>query len=234
MTEPTVPIRSEDAPPASGDAYPVSRRNRVRVDKRAVYDRERVHAILDSGLVAHVGIVEDGRPVVIPMIYARDGETLYIHGARTTRLMRVFREPAPVCVTVTHVDGIVAARSAFHSSMNYRSVVVHGTGTVIEDEEGRTRAMTLLTDHLIPGRWDELRAPFDTELKQTAVVAVEIEAASAKVRAGGPVEDEADYGTQAWGGVIPVVTGLGQPLDDGRLVEGVEVPPSIRRLLAGR
>ncbi|MBS1093217.1 pyridoxamine 5'-phosphate oxidase family protein [Gluconobacter wancherniae] len=204
----------------------------ARQGKRAVYDREAIHGILDVGLVAHVGFLagEEGsiRPMVMPMAYARDGETLYIHGAASTRMIRNIDEGAPLCLTVTHVDGIVAARSSFNHSMNYRCAVVHGIARAVTDPDEQKRALALITEHLLPGRIEEVRDHLPRELAATGVLAVSIDAASAKIRNAPPAEARPeDYELQVWGGVVPVVTGLGQPLDDGRLAPGTKLPSSL-------
>jgi hypothetical protein len=214
--------------------YEVTRRNRVRqIREYARYDTEAVHAVLDAGLVSHVGFVQEGQPFVIPMIYGREGEVLYLHGARKARLVKLLGSGAPVCVNVTLLDGIVAARSAFHSSMNYRSAVVFGTGRVIEEEAENLHALEVISEHALPGRWQELRAPLERELAMTGVIAVAIESASAKVSDDPPEDEEEDYATRVWAGVVPITTTLGAPVDDGRVPEGVAVSQAIA-VLEGR
>ncbi|MCW2307050.1 pyridoxamine 5'-phosphate oxidase family protein [Rhodobium gokarnense] len=212
------------------ETYSVDRRNKVRVGNRADYDRTTVQAILDAALIAHVGFVVDGRPVVIPMIHGRDGETVYVHGAKATRLIKQLAKGVPACLEVTLADGIVVGRSAFHSSMNYRSVVVHGTARKVEDADEHARALEIVTEHILPGRWAEVRPMLDKEVKATGVIAIEIEAASAKVRAGEPIDEESDYDTPVWGGVVPLRTTYGAPEGDSRLLPGVEVPASVAAL----
>lgn len=209
------------------DTYTKKRLNKVRKSDRASYDRETVHAILDAAPIAHVGFADLGWPIVIPMIHARAGETLYLHGAKAARFAKALGKGVPVCITTTLIDGLVLARSAFHSSMNYRSVMVHGTARLVEDTEEKTKALMHITDHVAPGRWDEARPMTEKELKSTGVIAVPIEHAVAKARTGGPVDDEEDYALPIWAGVIPVGLALGKPQDDGRLVKGVEVPKSV-------
>lgn len=209
-------------------------KERVRqLKEKARYDEPTVHAILDAGLVAHVGFVDEGQPYVIPMLYARDGDRIYLHGARKARIAQLLASGLPVCVNVTLLDGVVAARSAFNSSMNYRSVVVFGAGRLLEDEGEQLRALRVLSEQVFPGRWDELRDPTDSEIRQTAVISLPIETATAKVATGPPEDDDADYATPVWAGVLPVVTQLLEPEDDGRLLAGVEVSPAIAAL-AGR
>jgi nitroimidazol reductase NimA-like FMN-containing flavoprotein (pyridoxamine 5'-phosphate oxidase superfamily) len=179
-----------------------------------------MHGVLDAGLYASAAFVQDGQPVVVPMIYGRDGETIYLHGARKARVIRLLEQTGQVCVNVTLVDGLVLARSAFNSSMNYRSVTVFGPARLIEDTAGKVHGMRVISEHLMPGRWDELREPLDKEIKMTGVIAVEIESASAKVSAGMPDDEDEDYAIPVWAGVLPVETRTTTLLDDDRLLEG--------------
>lgn len=218
----------------SADSYTIDKRSKVRVGKRADYDRAAVHAVLDAGMIAHVGFVVDDRPVVIPMIFGRDGEVLYVHGAKATRLVKALSAGVPACLEVTLVDGIVVGRSAFHSSMNYRSVVVHGTARRVKDIDEHARALEIVTEHTLPGRWAEVRPMLDKEIKATGVIAIDIEAASVKSRAGDPIDEDSDYDDPVWGGVIPVRTVYGEPYGDARLLDGVEVPRSVAELAAAR
>jgi hypothetical protein len=212
--------------------YPIDRRNRVRqLAAKASYERATVHAILDAGLVAHVGFVQEGGPVVVPMLYGRDGETLFLHGARKARVIRLLEESESVCVQVTLLDGIVLARSAFNSSLNYRSVTVFGRPELVEGREEKLRALRALSEHGMPGRWDELRAPLERELAMTGVVAVSIAAASAKVAAGPPEDEPGDYATPVWAGVVPLRSVAGEPQGDGRVLPGVEPSSAVRALV---
>lgn len=211
------------------DTYAKTKLNKVRKSDRAAYDKKTVHAILDEGLLAHVGFVDKDWPMVIPMIYARIDETLYLHGAKAARFAKTLGKGVPVCIEVTLVDALVLARSAFHSSMNYRSVVVHGMAHLVDDPDHKARVLAEVTDHLAPGRWDEARPMTDKELKSTSVIAVPIEHAVAKARTGGPVDDDEDYALPIWAGVIPIRHTFGSPQDDGRVLEGVDVPESISR-----
>lgn len=188
-------------------------RSRVRrAPKRASYDRDTIHGILDEAPICHLGFTDaDGQPYVIPTIHARRGDELLLHGSSASRAFRTAASGAPVCVTVTIVDGTVLARSAFHHSMNYRSVVVLGTAREVEDKTG---ALAAFTEKLVPGRWPEVRWPTRQELKATTVLSVPIEEASAKVRTGGPVDDEADYALDVWAGVIPLTMTAGAPIPD--------------------
>ncbi|NND01301.1 MAG: pyridoxamine 5'-phosphate oxidase family protein, partial [Acidimicrobiia bacterium] len=199
-----------------------SERTRVRrLPERAEYDRAAINAILDEALICHVGIVAtDGYPVVIPTIHARSGDTLYLHGSPASRLLRSMKSSDEICVTVTLVDGLVIARSAFHNSMNYRSVVVMGRPRVVESPAEKLAALEAVTDHIVDGRWEQSRLVTEKEIKGTLVVAIDLTEASAKVRGHGAVDDEADYEEPIWAGVIPITTISGEPVADDRLVDG--------------
>ncbi len=213
------------------EQYDIGRRNEVRqLREKARYDRDTVHRILDAGLVAHAAFVQDGEPVVVPMIHARDGETIYLHGARKSRVIRMLGQSPRICINVTLVDGIVLARSAFNSSMNYRSVTVFGTPALLEDEATKLHAMRCISEHLMPGRWDELRAPLDREVKMTGVIAMSIDSASAKVSAGPPADEEEDYAIPVWAGTLPLTSTLGTLVDDERLLPGTEPSPKVLAL----
>jgi uncharacterized protein len=195
---------------------PPSERTRVRrLPLRAAYDRDTIHAILDTGFVCHVGLVEHGQPVVIPTAYARDGETIILHGSSKSRMMEALGAGAPVCITVTHVDGFVLARSAFHHSINYRSVVIFGRAEPVVGEAARLAALERFFDRIHPGRWAAVRPPNAQELKATAVVRVPITEASAKTRAGGPIDDAEDMSLDVWAGVVPLTLERGTPVRDG-------------------
>jgi len=210
------------------ESFAVGPLNKVRRPDRASYDKAAVHAVLDQGLIAHVGFVDHDRPVVIPMVYGRVGDLFYLHGARAARFAKVMGAGVPVCVTVTLTDGIVVGRSAFHCSMNYRSVVLHGEARLVSDPVEAESAMAAVTDHLLPGRWAESRPMIDKELRATAVLRVEIEAASLKARSGPPIDEPEDYPLPIWAGVIPLRVAASAPEGDPRLREGVEVPASVR------
>jgi nitroimidazol reductase NimA-like FMN-containing flavoprotein (pyridoxamine 5'-phosphate oxidase superfamily) len=183
---------------------PASDRTRVRrLPERGHYETETIHAILDEALICHIGFVVDGQPVVIPTIHWRDGETLYVHGSAASRMLRSLRGGVDACVTVTLLDGLVLARSAFHHSMNYRSVVVFGKAREVGEDE-KLRALETLVEHVVRGRSKEVRAPNQKELRQTLVLALPIGEASAKIRTGGPVDDEEDYALPVWAGVLPL------------------------------
>jgi hypothetical protein len=204
------------------DSYtPTSRTKVRRLSKRASYDKLAVHAILDEGFVCHIGFALDAQPYVIPTIYARAGDTLYVHGSAASRMLRTLTRGVPVCITVTLLDGLVLARSAFHHSLNYRSVVVIGNARLVDDRDEKMRALHLITDHVVPGRWEEVRSPNDLELKQSSVLALPLAELSAKIRSGPPLDDEEDYALSVWAGVVPVTTRLGAPTSDGRVPAGV-------------
>ncbi len=198
-----------------------------RLPKRGHYDRETVHKILDEAFVCHVGFVVDGQPFVIPTNFGRVGDTLYLHGSAASRMLRTLSAGIPVCVTVTLVDGLVLARSAFHHSVNYRSVVILGTAKLVDDPAEKMEALRLFTEHIMKGRWDEIRWPNEQEMKGTTVLALPLEEVSAKVRTGGPVDDEEDYSLPVWAGVLPMQTVTNAPIPDTRLKEGTAVPEYI-------
>ena len=197
-----------------------------RLARRGVYDRDVVYSILDEGLICHAGFVVEGSPVVIPTIHWRQGDTLYFHGSAASRMLRSLRDGVEACVTVTLLDGLVVARSAFHHSMNYRSAVVFGTAREVVDREEKLVALDALVEHVLRGRSSESRKANEKELRQTMVLALPIEEASAKVRTGGPVDDEEDYALPLWAGVVPITIAYGEPIADERV--SVEVPPSVR------
>ncbi|HVS30547.1 MAG TPA: pyridoxamine 5'-phosphate oxidase family protein [Thermoanaerobaculia bacterium] len=199
-----------------------------RLPKRGAYDRATVTSILDEALICHVGFVVAGQPMVIPTIHTRIGHTLYFHGSVASRMLRSLREGVEACVTVTILDGLVLARSAFHHSMNYRSVVVLGEAREVVDRDEKVRALTALVEHVVPGRSADARGPNEAEIKATLVLAMEISEASAKIRTGGPVDDEEDYALPVWAGVLPLQLTPAAPLPDERLGEGVAVPGYLR------
>jgi nitroimidazol reductase NimA-like FMN-containing flavoprotein (pyridoxamine 5'-phosphate oxidase superfamily) len=201
---------------------PTDRTQVKRLPKRGLYDKQQVHAILDEGYLCHVGFVVDGQPYVIPTLYVREGDHIYIHGSAASRMLHTLDEGADVCVTVTLVDGFVLARSAFHHSMNYRSVVVLGKARLVADPAGKREAMHRFTNHMVPGRWEEVRQPTEQELKATTVLVLPLDEVSAKVRTGSPLDDEEDYRLPVWAGVVPVRTELGKPVPDERVLPGVQ------------
>jgi uncharacterized protein len=195
-----------------------------RLPKRGSHELKTIHEILDAGFLAHVGFNVNGQPFVIPTLFGRAGETLYLHGSAASRMLRELSTGVPACVTVTLVDGLVLARSAFHHSMNYRSVVAFGTARKIEDPIHKTEALRVISDHLIAGRWEDVRAPYEQELKATSVLEFAMEEASAKIRSGPPVDDEEDYALPMWAGVLPLTIRSGQPVPDPRLPAGTAIP----------
>lgn len=210
-----------------------SERSRVRrAPKRAEYERETIDAILDEAVVAHLGFVADGQPFVIPTLHARVGDEVLIHGSAASRMVTLLGAGVPACLTVTLVDGLVLARSAFHHSMNYRSVVVLGHARFVEGVEEREAALAAFTDKLVPGRWDEVRPPSRQELKGTRVLALPLTEASAKLRTGGPVDDDEDYNLDVWAGVVPLQTIRGALEPDERLRDGIPVSPSVAAYVA--
>jgi len=203
---------------------PTPRTRLVREADRAVYDRETAYRILDEGFLCHVGFVADGQPFVIPTSYGRKDNSLLIHGSAASRMLRQMKESVPVCVTVTLIDGLVMARSIFNHSMNYRSVVVLGKATLIDDPAEKIEALRLLSEHIIPGRWADSRQPNERELKATSVLWLPIEEFSAKVRKGPVVDDEEDYSFPTWAGVVPLRMVADEPVDDARLMPGQAAP----------
>ena len=207
---------------------PTERTRVRRLPERGQYEQETINAILDEALICHVGITTaDGYPVVIPTIHARSGDTLYIHGSPASRLLRSMKSGEEICVTVTLIDGLVIARSAFHNSMNYRSVVVIGTPRIVDSPAEKLAALETVTEHILAGRWEQSRPVTEKEIKGTLVVALDLNEASAKVRTGGPVDDEPDYTQPIWAGVLPLSTAVGEPISDDRLVDGVETPSNV-------
>jgi nitroimidazol reductase NimA-like FMN-containing flavoprotein (pyridoxamine 5'-phosphate oxidase superfamily) len=195
-----------------------------RLPKRGVYDRELVYRILDEGFICHVSFAVEGQPFVIPTGYARVGDQFYIHGSQVSRMLRTLSSGIDVCVAVTLVDGLVLARSAFHHSINYRSVVIFGRATRVEEREAKFAALFAFSEQVIPGRWNEVREPTEQELKATTVLALPLLEVSAKVRTGPPIDDEEDYALNVWAGVLPLKLVAGEPTSDPRLPESIEPP----------
>jgi nitroimidazol reductase NimA-like FMN-containing flavoprotein (pyridoxamine 5'-phosphate oxidase superfamily) len=195
-----------------------------RIPNRGAYDRETINATLDEAIICHVGFVADGQPYVIPTGFARVGENLYIHGSAASRMLRNLAEGVEVCVTVTILDGLVLARSAFHHSMNYRSVVILGKAELVTDADEKYAALEAFAEHVIPGRWPEVRPPTPKELRATSVLRLPITEASAKVRSGPPVDDEEDYAMDVWAGVIPMHLSAGKPVADPRSSSSTKLP----------
>ncbi|MEE2708930.1 MAG: pyridoxamine 5'-phosphate oxidase family protein [Gemmatimonadota bacterium] len=201
-----------------------------RLPKRAVYDKQEIYGILDEALICHVGFAQAGHPFVIPTIQARIGDTLYIHGSAASRMLRTLSSGVPACVTVTLLDGLVLARSTFHHSMNYRSVVILGTLTKVDDPDEKRDALNAIVEHVVPGRSAEARGPNEQELKATTVISMEITEASAKIRTGPPGDDNEDYALPIWAGVVPLTIQAGTPEDDPLLSDGIRVPDYLNTL----
>ncbi len=223
-----------DTTHSENETFPITSTNKIRVAKRANYDKETLFAILDEGLIAQVGFVLDDKPIVLPMAYGRISDQIYIHGAKAARMLKALKEGVPVCLNVTLVDGLVLGRAAFHHTMNFRSANIHGTARLVEDEKEKYDALVAVTDHLAPGRWDETRETTAKEINATTVIAVTIEQAASKIRAGMPIDDEEDYGLDHWAGIVPISTSFGPAINDARLKEGIPVAESIRKLTSRR
>jgi uncharacterized protein len=214
-----------DLPEMSQSNMPTARTRVVREHERGIYDRETAYKILDEGFICHVGFTAaEGQPFVIPTSYGRAGDQLYIHGSAASRMLRRLDEGIPVCVTVTLLDGLVLARSVFNHSMNYRSVVILGAAKLVDDPQEKLEALRILSEHIIPGRWDDARLPNERELKATSVLRLPIEEFSAKVRTGPPIDDQEDYSFPTWAGVVPLEIMVGKPIDDSQVAPIKEVP----------
>src|SRR5690348_11021258 len=207
---------------------PTKRSELRRIPARGSHDWETISQILDAGFLAHVGFCVDGQPFVIPTLYGRDGRKLYLHGSAASRMIRELESGVPACLTVTLVDGLVLARSAFDHSMNYRSVVAFGTARTISCDAQKIESLRIISEHVIAGRWNDVRSPSDKELKATAVLEFSIEEASSKARTGPPIDDESDYAWPVWAGVLPLGIQSGSPVPDDNLVQGVTVPEYVR------
>jgi nitroimidazol reductase NimA-like FMN-containing flavoprotein (pyridoxamine 5'-phosphate oxidase superfamily) len=207
---------------------PTQRTRVVRESERGVYDREAACRILDEGFICHVGFLVDGQPFVIPTSYGRKDANLYIHGSAASRMLRQMKEGVAVCVTVTLLDGLVLARSVFNHSMNYRSLVILGKATLVDDPEEKLTALRVLSEHILPGRWDDARQPNERELKATSVLRVPIEEFSAKVRTGPPIDDAEDLAFPTWAGVLPLEMKAGEAIRDENLLAGKVVPGYLR------
>lgn len=211
-----------------------SERSKVRrVPKRASYDVETVYAILDKECVCQVGFVSDGHPVVIPTIYGRSGDHLYFHGANTSRMLQHMEEGVPISVNVTRTNALVLARSAFHHSLNYESVTLFGTAKPVEEREEKLLALEMISEQVLPGRWQEVRQPSEKELQVTRLMKLQISEGSAKVRNEGVNDDKEDYDLDVWAGLVPIRRSFGAPVPDERLREGITLPGSVKRLQDG-
>ncbi len=211
-------------------ALSATRRTKLgRLSERALTDRSALHHVLDAGVICHLGVVIDGTPVVLPTGYGRIGETLYLHGSSGNRSM-LAAPGAEICVTVTLLDGLVCARSVFHNSMNYRSAVIYGLARLVTDDDERMTALAAITEHLIPGRWDNSRRPTKKEMAATIVLALSLDEASVKARSGGPKDDDEDYDLDYWAGVLPITMMVGAAEPDPLLRAGIPVPGHISDL----
>jgi uncharacterized protein len=207
----------------------VTQRTKIRrMPERGQYESQVIYDILDEGLVCHVGFAVDGQPFVIPTTYGRVEDTLYIHGSPVSKMLRSLQNGIEVCITITLLDGLVLARSAFHHSMNYRSVVIFGTTKPVESSEEKLQALRSFTEHIIPGRWADVRQPSHQELQGTLVLSLTLNEASAKIRTGPPVDDEADYDLPVWAGVLPLQLKAAVPIPDSRLQSGVTLPEYVQ------
>jgi nitroimidazol reductase NimA-like FMN-containing flavoprotein (pyridoxamine 5'-phosphate oxidase superfamily) len=229
MSTDTTPLSGT---PLSGTPLSSTPRTKLRRHReRSMTDRDSLYAVLDGGLVCHLGVVSDGVPVVLPIAYGRDGDTLYLHGSSANGAFGA-ADGQRVCVTVTHMDGLVCARSVFTHSVNYRSAVVFGTATIVADEDERWQALRIITDHLIPGRWAAARQPTTKEMAATAVLSVPLAEASVKIRTGMPKDEPEDYDLDVWAGVLPIAVRFGEPTPDPLLREEIPLPAHIRDRLS--
>ena len=212
------------------DSVEITSRNKVkRLPERGHYDRKTIYSIIDEALICHVAFMQDDQPFIIPTLHARDGDNLLLHGATTSRLLKHIEAGNPISVSMAIVDGLVLAKSAFHHSVNYRSVVLFGTGCAIKNEPERLRALELFTERIMPGRWHAVRSPNANEMKATTVVSIPIELASAKIRAGGPKDDEADNDLPIWSGVVPIEQIARDPISDTRYPVPAHVAEYVER-----
>jgi nitroimidazol reductase NimA-like FMN-containing flavoprotein (pyridoxamine 5'-phosphate oxidase superfamily) len=212
--------------------YKISKQNKLRqIRENAAYDKKTVHEVLDAGVLAHVAFVQEGAPVVVPMLYGREGETIFLHGARKARIIRLLEETEQASLNVTIIDALVLARSAFNSSMNYRSVTVFGTPTLIDDWDAKLHAMHVITEATMPGRWDDLRAPNDKEIKMTGIISLSIDSASAKIsNSPFPEDEDEDYDIPVWAGILPMKSTYTELQDADRLIDGVEPSAAVKAL----
>jgi nitroimidazol reductase NimA-like FMN-containing flavoprotein (pyridoxamine 5'-phosphate oxidase superfamily) len=208
---------------------PTRRTKLRRLPERAQTERAALYAVLDAGFLCHLGVISDGEPRVLPTAYGRTGDTMYLHGSTANRTM-LAADGYPACVTVTHLDGLVCARSVFHHSMNYRSAMIYGTGRILRDETERMTALRVIVDNMIPGRWDAAREPTRKEMAATAVLAFPLAEASVKIRTGPASDEPEDYELDVWAGVVPTRMEFGKPEPDGPLPDTISVPEHILRL----
>lgn len=210
---------------------PTERTRVKRSPKRAVYEKQTIYEILDEHFLCHVAVIDGNFPVVIPTLYGRKEDRLYIHGASSSRLLNLLQNGSEICLNVTLVDGFVMARSVFHHSMNYRSVILFGKANLVPDGDEKIKALKIITDHIVPGRWEEVRSPNSKELKATKILSVPIHEASAKIRTGPPADEPEDYLLDVWAGVLPVRIKAEKLTPDPELKKGTAITPSIERLL---
>ena len=213
---------------------PTDRTKVKRIPKRGFYDKGTIYSILDEAIICHVGFTINDRPFIIPTSYVRSGDCLYIHGAKSNQMMDAINNGSEACITVTLLDGYVMARSVFHHSMNYRSVVMFGKGKIVEDEEEKINALKAFTERVMPGRWNDVRQPSEKELDSTIVLKFSIEEASAKIRTGQAVDDEDDYKLNVWAGVLPVKTTFGRAQNDEQLEKNIPVPGYILNFISSK
>jgi nitroimidazol reductase NimA-like FMN-containing flavoprotein (pyridoxamine 5'-phosphate oxidase superfamily) len=209
------------------DGKPAARNKIVRSPNRAHYDKETLYQVLDAGFLCHVSYLFEGSSVIIPTAYARKDDTIYIHGAMKNRMMNRILDQNQACVAVTHLDGMVLARSAFHHSFNYRSAVVFGTPEIIKDDNEKTMVLKMITDNILPNRWEEVREPSEKELTATLVIGIRIDEASVKIRSGAPVDDKEDYDLPIWAGELPMQLEFSDPITDPVLDHGIKMPNSV-------
>jgi nitroimidazol reductase NimA-like FMN-containing flavoprotein (pyridoxamine 5'-phosphate oxidase superfamily) len=230
------PVQRDRLSSVKNEIAPTARTRVKRLPKRASYDRDAINSILDTALVCHVGFAIDRQPYVIPTLHVRIADRLYIHGSAASRMLGAAAEGTPIAVTVTHIDGLVLARSAFHHSVNYRSLVILGAATLVTEPAEKLAVMKGLIDHVVPGRWEHIRHPNDKELAATSVLSIPIAEASAKIRSGDPIDDEADYALPIWSGQVPFATRTLTPLADARLDAATPIPAHVSeyRLPANR
>jgi nitroimidazol reductase NimA-like FMN-containing flavoprotein (pyridoxamine 5'-phosphate oxidase superfamily) len=226
-------MADQDVSESIGTGAPTDRTRVRRLAKRAHYDEQTVHAILDAGLLCHVGYVIEGQPYVTPTAHWRHENYVYWHGSSASRMLRAQRDGISVCLTVSLLDGLVLARSGFHHSMNYRSVMALGHAELVEGTDAKIAALKHFVEKLTPGRWAEIREPTTQELKATTILRLKLDEASAKIRTGPPVDDEEDYALPVWAGILPLALQAGTPVPDGRLPENTPLPESISRFKPG-
>ena len=213
---------------------PTERTRVKRLPKRGFYDKETIYKILDEAIICHVGFTLDSIPFVIPTAYVRIDDCIYIHGAKSNQMMNAINNSGEACITVTLLDGYVMARSVFHHSMNYRSVVMFGKGKIVENKDERINALRAFSEHVMPGRWDDVRQPSEKELYATSILKFQIEEASAKIRTGQVIDDEEDYALNVWAGVLPVKTVFGEPQKDERLKNDITEPEYLLKFISSK